>query len=94
MPIDEIGNWSDDQNFILQVFSHKFKKHFTKDPNNNILLAFNIPLKDIYNLIEDIISLAKNVDSIRFVFYKRIDNELGNRIAKETMHACNLISYN
>lgn len=40
--MDENGNWPDDQNFILQVFTQEFKKRFRKDLNSNIHLT--IPL--------------------------------------------------
>lgn len=45
------------------------------------------PPKNICNLVQDIIILAKNVDNICFVFCKRTANELADRISIETIHA-------
>lgn len=37
--MDEYGIWLEDHNFILQVFSQEFQKHFKKDRNNYVQMA-------------------------------------------------------
>lgn len=44
--MDENVIWSNDQNFILQVFTQESHKWFKKDPNNNVRLAVSLS-KDI-----------------------------------------------
>lgn len=40
--MDEHGNWLDDQNYIMQVFSQEFENRFKKDLNNNIQLVVSL----------------------------------------------------
>lgn len=42
----------------------------------------SISLKDIFNLVEDVIMLAKKSGKINFVYCRRSDNELADRITK------------
>lgn len=80
----------------MHTVNGEYSKVIIKSDSRIAIHAINresTPSKDICNLVDDII-LAKNVENNGFTFCKRTANELEDMIGKDSIHACNFISYN
>lgn len=79
------------RNVLMEAINSNFSKVIIESDSIIAIQAIkgeSIPPKDISNQVYDIIMLAKKVDKIFFVYYRRSANELTDRIAKETIYAC------
>lgn len=75
---------------LIRTIKDRYPKDIFESDSLNIVKAINgelDPPKDISNLVQDIIILAKNVHDIYFVFCKRTVNVLADRIVKETLRS-------
>lgn len=76
------------RNVLKQAIWEKYSKVII---DSDLLIAIHamngksIPTMQVCNLIEDIIMLAKLIDNIKFVYFRRSVNDLANKIAKGTL---------
>lgn len=79
------------RNALIHTINSKYSKVIIENDSMIAIEAINrksIPSKDICNLVEDIIMLAKKIENIIFLFYRRSVNLLVDRVVKEAICIC------